>query len=240
MRTGVSQTLDDIAVILAGGLGTRLRSVVSDRPKPMAFVNGRPFLDYLVQRLLSFGISEIVICVSYMRENIISYFQDKYPKTIKFSAEESPLGTGGALSRASSLLSKKVSFLVLNGDTYMPIDYEQLRAFHIQKRADATIVLAKSTDPQFAGVEVNSFSKITEFGGNSNSSGLVNAGVYWIDRKVFDQFPSEQQFSFEKDFLPTFVKRAKVYGYIVENMFVDIGTPESYLTLLENGDILKK
>ena len=234
--------MDDIAIILAGGLGTRLRSVVSDRPKPMADVSGRPFLDYLVERLLSFGMSEIVICVSYMRENIISYFGDKYNDVIKFSIEESPLGTGGALARAQLLLpdSSKSSFLILNGDTFMPIDYGRLREFHIQKSADLSIVLVRSTNPQFGGVDLDASLKITKFGGFENNSGLVNAGVYSMDGKVFDQFPQEKQFSFEKDFLPDFVSLGKVYGFISEDMFVDIGTPDSYLSLLQNGDILKK
>ncbi len=208
----------------------------------MADVSGRPFLHYLVERLLSYGISEIIICVSYMRDNIISYFEDKYKDEIKFSIEESPLGTGGALARARLLLpvSSKSSFLVLNGDTFMPVDYERLRVFHIQKRADLSMVLVRSNNLQFAGVELDASSMITKFGGDENSSGLVNAGVYWMDGKVFDQFPREKQFSFEKDFLPNFVTQGKVYGYISENMFVDIGTPGSYLSLLQNGDILKK
>jgi len=231
---------ETIAVILAGGLGTRLRSVVSDRPKPMADVSGRPFLDYLVQRVLSYQISKIIVCVSYMKENIISYFGKKYGDKIQFSVEEIPLGTGGALAKATEFLPNSSSALVLNGDTFLPVDYSEIRKFHDSKRADMTIVLSKSTNPRFGGAMIDENSRLTEFGSFENRSGLVNAGVYWMEKSTFDFLPRGKEFSLEKEFLPEFVKQRKVYGFISERMFVDIGTPQSYLSLLENGDILKK
>jgi D-glycero-alpha-D-manno-heptose 1-phosphate guanylyltransferase len=231
--------LEEVAVILAGGLGTRLRSVVSDRPKPMAEVGGKPFLEYLVERLLSYNVSSIVICVSYMRESIISYFGEKYRKRVLFSIEETPLGTGGALARARELLPLSSSVLVFNGDTFLPIDYLKLENFHALKKADFTIVLARSTNPQFGGVTIDSNSKVIDFGLIENRSGLVNAGLYLIERSVFDLLP-DQHFSLEKDFLPGFVRQGGTYGYVSDRMFVDIGTPQSYLSLIQNGDILKK
>src|SRR5271169_4361 len=108
----------------------------------MADISGRPFLDYQVARLISKGITKVVICVSYMKESIISYFETKYGAGITFSIEDEPLGTGGALAKASSFLPK--SFLVLNGDTYLPLDYQSLATFHSLKKAELTIVLAKS------------------------------------------------------------------------------------------------
>ena len=234
------KTSNQVGVILAGGLGTRLRKVVFDRAKPMAEVNGRPFLDYLVERLFNQGISEIVICVSYKRESIISFFQNKYEKSIQFSIEEEPLGTGGALTKVRAMLPGSSSYLVLNGDTYLPIDYEKFRAFHTHKQADLSVGLAKSSDSQFACVTIDSTSRITEFGSSPNLSGLVNAGIYWMEKAFFDLLPSEKVFSLEKDFLPGFVHKGKAFGYVSENMFIDIGTPESYQSLLENEDILKK
>jgi len=230
--------LSNTAVILAGGLGTRLRSIVSDRPKPMADVSGRPFLDYLVMRLLSNGITKVVICVSYMKENIISFFEKKYGEVVSFSIEEIPLGTGGALAKARSLLPN--SFLVLNGDTYLPLDYGRLRSFHFGKKADMTIVLAKSSGVQFGRVAIDASERVVAFGDLAPPSGLVNAGVYQMERKVMDKFPIEVPFSLEKQFLPKFVEAGKVYGYVSEEKFVDIGSPESYSSLLQNGDILKK
>jgi D-glycero-alpha-D-manno-heptose 1-phosphate guanylyltransferase len=232
----VLSNLGETAVILAGGLGTRLRSVVSDRPKPMADVNGRPFLDYLVNRLFSNGFTKIVICVSYMRENIISYFEKKYGDAIIFSIEDTPLGTGGALAYASEKLPE--SFLVMNGDTYLPMDYQKLRSYHIEKKADLTIALAKSSSPQFGGVAINSAERVLAFG--DIRSGLVNAGVYEMERKVIDMFPTIVPFSLEKQFLPEFVETGKVYGFVSDDSFVDIGSPESYLSLVKNADILKK
>lgn len=228
------------AVILAGGLGTRLRSMVSDRPKPMADISGRPFLDYLVERLLSYRISKIIVCVSYMKENIISYFGEKYDDKIQFSIEETPLGTGGALAKASELLPLSSSALVLNGDTFLPVDYTELRKFHESNCADMTLVLARSSNPQFGGVVIDEHFRLIEFGSTQSKSGLVNAGVYWIKKSTFDLLPKGKEFSLEKEFLPRFVKQAKVYGFISEKMFVDIGTPQSYMALLENRDILKK
>ena len=226
------------AVILAGGLGTRLRSVVSDRPKPMADVSGRPFLDYLVARLFLNEITKVLICVSYMRENIISFFEKKYGDAISFSIEETPLGTGGALAKASPLLPK--SFLVLNGDTYLPLDYRKLVTFHSEKQADLTIVLSRSTGSQFGRAAINSNERVVGFGELITPSGLVNAGLYQMEHKVVEMFPIGIAFSLEKEFLPKFVSTGKVYGYVSEEKFLDIGSPESYLSLLQNGDILKK
>jgi D-glycero-alpha-D-manno-heptose 1-phosphate guanylyltransferase len=227
------------AVILAGGLGTRLRSVVSDRPKPMADVQGKPFLDYLVRRLLSNDVETIIICVSYMKENIVTYFEN-YGKKVQFSIEKTPLGTGGAIALAAKLLPASSNSLVLNGDTFLPVDYSEIEKFHIQNDADMTIVLARSSNPEFAGVVIDGTNRIIEFGNSNVHSGLVNAGVYMVNRRMLDLLEPDKEFSLEKDFLPEFVRDGKVYGFVSDKMFVDIGTPQSYLALLENGDILKK
>jgi D-glycero-alpha-D-manno-heptose 1-phosphate guanylyltransferase len=226
------------AVILAGGLGTRLRSVVSDRPKPMADVSGKPFLEYLIDRLVSRGITKVVICVSYMKENIISHITAKYGDLVSFSVEEQPLGTGGALSLASSLLPE--SFLVLNGDTFLSLDYDSLEAFHKANDADMTIVLTKPSGALIGNVVLGRSNRIVEFGEVESESALVNAGVYLMEHKVVDKIERGVPVSLEKQFFPKFVKEANVYGYVSENNFIDMGTPKSYFYLLENSDILKK
>lgn len=206
----------------------------------MADVQGRPFLDYLVNRLFSYDVSTVIICVSYMRENIVKYFDHKYEGKIRFSIEETPLGTGGALANVVKFLATSSISLVLNGDTFLPVDYREVEKFHVAKDAEMTMVLSRSSNLQFANVEIDSTSRITEFGYSKNKTGLVNGGLYCMAKDTFKLLPQDREFSLEKDFLPDYVKCGKVYGYVTDKMFVDIGTPQSYLSLLENGDILKK
>lgn len=225
------------AVILAGGLGTRLRSVVSDRPKPMAEIGGKPFLEYLVRRLLSQDFADIVLCVSYMKENIIDYFASRYAGNVRFAIEERPLGTAGALRNAEEFLGDKI--LLLNGDTFTPLDYKRLLTFHDSNRADATMTLARGESSRFGKVKLAG-SRVVSFDEKGGSdSGLVNAGVYVIERDLIMEIPKGKPYSIEREFFPSILQEFLIVGYRVESSFIDIGEPGSYAYLANNPSFLE-
>jgi len=227
------------AVILAGGLGTRLRGVISDRPKPMAPIGSRPFLDYLVSRLATNHFGHIVICVSYMREKIEEYFGPKYGSLVSFVVEEEPLGTGGALRNAKAVLDQR--FAVLNGDTYVQVDYGEMFRFHAANKAIMTIALARSDGDRFGRVLLDG-DRIVGFSEKARKDGNpVNAGVYIVERSVLDQIPSGRAFSLEKELIPMLLsERQRVFGYATGSEFIDIGEPESYKRLVENPAFLER
>ncbi len=229
----------DTAVILAGGLGTRLRSVVSDRPKPMANVGNRPFLQYLVDRLTSSGFSNIIICVSYMKDKIIDYF-GRYDARIRFSVEEEPLGTAGALKNAENLLPEQ--FIVLNGDSFTPISYSELVSFHKKNDAKVTIALSRSNETRYGRVilEGNKISGFVEKGSTS-SSDFVNAGVYAIEKGVLNYIPNGITYSLEKELFPELIKKSVfMLGFDSGVGFIDMGDPSSYAMLQRDPEVWLK
>lgn len=233
----MSTRKDTVAVILAGGLGTRLRSVVSDRPKPMANIAGKPFLDYLVRRLLAFEFHDIVLCVSYMKESIIHYFTENYPKYVRFAIEGEPLGTAGALRNAEGLFDKRI--LLMNGDTFSRIDYRDMLRFHNSNKADLTMALAEGRSNRFGKVRLEG-SKIVGFVEKSEQeTGYVNAGVYILERELINEIPKGKAYSIEKEFIPSLLGRAFLIGYRFDGQFIDIGEPESYANLQSNHKILE-
>ncbi|MGH9910375.1 MAG: sugar phosphate nucleotidyltransferase, partial [Nitrososphaerales archaeon] len=144
------------AVILVGGLGTRLRDIVKDRPKPLALINGRPFLEYQIAFLKKYNIRDIVLCIGYQGEKIEEYFSDgiRHGVSIRYSREKELLGTGGAIKNARNLLEKR--FFVLNGDTLFLIDLYKMLNFHLQNSADVTIALTKTPDQtRYGSVTIN-------------------------------------------------------------------------------------
>ncbi len=229
------------AVILASGLGMRLRSAVSNRPKPMAEINGRPFLEYLVKRLLSSGIEDIIICVSYMKEHIIEYFSKNYKGKVRFSIEKAPLGTGTTLKNAAGLVSGRM--FMLYGDSFTPIDYADLLSFHVKNKADITMTLFRGEATHggrvtLKGKRVVGFMKK----GTETGPGLINAGVFVIERRILDRIPDGAN-SFEKETIPKLLedKSIVINGYMSElNISIDIGEPDTYKYLQDNPSILEK
>ena len=213
-------------VILCGGLGTRLRSVVSDRPKPMALIHGRPFLDLLVDQIVSYGFRRIILCVGYRADFIKAHFASRTDCEILFSQEPTPLGTAGAL-RLSIPLLKTRTVLVFNGDSYCPIDAAALIDFHRLKKAIGTLALLPAAKGRAGGVvTVDENDRVTEFAEKPapDVSGHFNAGIYVFERRAFDAIPEATACSLEMDVLPSL--RPHLYGFDMEAPLYDIGTPE--------------
>jgi D-glycero-alpha-D-manno-heptose 1-phosphate guanylyltransferase len=209
------------AVVLAGGLGTRLRAAVSDVPKPMAPVGGRPFLERLLDYWIAQGVRRAVLAVGYMHDRIRQHFGDEYRGcAIAYSVEDQPLGTGGALLHALPLV-KSNTFLALNGDTYFAVPLEALADFHRQRDADVSMSLFRSDNPRYTGVSLNPDGRVTGFGG----AGLVNGGVFLFRRAALEGLPAKVA-SLEKDVLPGM--KGAIYGCVFDVPFVDIGLPEDW------------
>lgn len=231
------------AIILAGGLGTRLRSVVPDLPKCMAPVSGKPFLHYVIAHLKKEGIQNFIFSVGYKSESIINFVNKEFlsvtkeaapadrqdPENFQFSIEEEPLGTGGAIK----LSCKKVSdhnVLVCNGDTLFKIHLQQLSNFHLQHNADCTLCLKPMNNfERYGVVEINDDGSIKSFEEKQfYKSGLINGGVYALNTKNFMKEDLPEKFSFEKDYLEKYVAKRNMYAVIQDEYFIDIGIPEDY------------
>jgi D-glycero-alpha-D-manno-heptose 1-phosphate guanylyltransferase len=220
------------AVVLAGGLGTRLKSAVPDLPKPMAPVAGRPFLERLLDYWLAQGVTRFILSVGYRREAIQDHFgADFHGAAIAYAVEERPLGTGGGLLAARAALAAPGPFLALNGDTWFEVELAQLAAFHAARRADATLALFRSPQQgRYGGVRVGPSGEVLALAAGEQG-GLANGGVYLMERGVLDggPWPAGKAVSLEEDILP-FALRAhkRLYGLECPGRFLDIGIPEDY------------
>ena len=209
------------AVVLAGGLGTRLRAAVSDVPKPMAPVGGRPFLERLLDYWIGQGVRRAVLAVGYMYDSIRRHFGDEYRGcAIAYSIEDHPLGTGGALVQSLPLVHGD-TFLVLNGDTYFAVPLEALGAFHRRHGADVSMSLFRSDNPRYTGISLDPDERVSSFSGD----GLVNGGVVLFQRSALEGLPATIA-SLEKDLLPGM--KGAIYGCVFDVPFVDIGLPEDW------------
>lgn len=219
------------AVILVGGLGTRLRPVVSDIPKAMAPVNGRPFLEYQLAYLKNNGINRVILAVGYKKDSIISHFGNEFfQMKIAYAKEEKPLGTGGAILNALPLVREQ-QFFILNGDTMFEISLNKLQKVHREKKADLTLALRKVQDTSRYGAVTNDDNgRINGFleKGEAKGEGLINGGIYFGNRKFFEQISYQGKFSFEKEVLEQEYRQQKFYGIGFENYFLDIGIPDDY------------
>ena len=220
------------AIVLAGGFGTRLQKVVRDVPKAMALINQRPFLEYLFDNLISQGITKVVLSVGYKHEIISNHFRNHYKSlAIQYSVENEPLGTGGGI-RLALWKIEGLRALVMNGDSLFKIDYKTLMEFHLKKKADATLALRKLNDTsRYGRVVVNRSRRITGFEekGLSAGSGFINGGVYILEKFFLMEPEFRGRFSIEKDCFAQLYPEAKLYGFLSEGYFLDIGIPEDYL-----------
>lgn len=212
-------------VILCGGKGERLQSILSDKPKVLADINGKPFLELFIDNLRKFGFKRFILSVGYKREQIIDYFKDR--EGIVFSPEEIALGTGGGLKKAKKLV-KGNTFMAMNGDCFTDIDFNRFFDFHKQKKALLTLALTKAPEAKDYGtVSLEPSGKIKSFQEKieGNDVRLVSAGIYLMNKEIFNQMPENEAFSLEYDLFP---KTEGSFGYITEAKLYDIGTPERY------------
>lgn len=219
------------ALILVGGKGTRLQSVITDRPKPMAEVAGRPFVEWLILRLKSQGIQRILLCTSYLSEVIEMYFGDgrQWELAIDYSREPGLLGTAGAVRHAVSKIQSE-RFLVLNGDSYCNMDLDRLAKMHATGGASATLWLAKVSDSsRYGAVEIGMDGAVQSFceKQTAKSPGLINAGIYLLERTVVEAIPTGGVFALERDVFPPLIGHG-LYAVAGDEIFLDIGTPASY------------
>ncbi|MBB6041068.1 D-glycero-alpha-D-manno-heptose 1-phosphate guanylyltransferase [Oribacterium sinus] len=246
------------AILLCGGMGTRLRSVVADRPKPMADICGKPFLQYLLEMLRDKGITEVIFALGYMGEMIEEYFQDgsAFGLKIAYSYEEEPLGTGGAIRNAlPKILEEDV--LVLNADTYFPMDYQGLYHFHQENDGDFSLATRAVPDiSRYGAVRRDSAGRILAWNeklgdggqqpgegskqpieGNAQQaasaspkslSGEINGGIYVMKKSLIAEIPEGKQ-SLEQDCIPKWLSEGKrIFGLPFHGYFMDIGIPEDY------------
>ncbi|KGI55287.1 D-glycero-D-manno-heptose 1-phosphate guanosyltransferase [Campylobacter sp. MIT 97-5078] len=214
------------AIVLCGGLGTRLRSVVKDIPKPMADINGKPFLSFVLEYLKAQGVQKLILAVSYKYELIQEYFKDEFlGLKLTYSIEKEALGTGGAIKQALSLAKEKEQF-VLNGDSFFDINLSQLR---LENQSKLCLALKKMNDfERYGVVELDDKGLVSSFKEKAYfKHGLINAGIYLLDKTIFDAFSLEKSFSFE-DFMQSHFKALRARAEVFDGYFIDIGVPQDY------------
>lgn len=230
------------AVILAGGAGTRLRSVVSDVPKPMADINGRPFLECLIEQLKRWNIKDIVLLVGYKAGCIVDYFGDgkKFGVNIFYSEEIEPLGTGGALKQAENFLTEDY-FIMMNGDSYFDINFHKLITMITEKKYFGILSLFKiKNSERYGSVIIDEDSRVLRFLEKQKSVDdsyvNVNGGIYALSSKILEYIPP-RKCSLENDIFPEIIKNEEIYSFISDGFFIDIGIPEDYFRLKNTKDL---
>lgn len=245
------------AILLCGGLGTRLRSVVSDRPKPMADIAGKPFLHYFVRMLSEKGVERFIFALGYMGEQIEAYFRDgrEYGISIAYSYEESPLGTGGAIRNALPKMQEE-DVLVLNADTYFDTDYRSLFQEQRMKRADMTIASREIEDiSRYGAIVKDTDGRVLRWNEKQSGSGEtmpdsaetlarseetapkrgeINGGIYVMKKSLIEKIPVGKQ-SLENDCIPVWLSHSvKIHALPSDGYFMDIGVPEDYRRFQED------
>lgn len=217
------------AVILAGGLGTRLARIVKDTQKVMAPIAGRPFLQYVLDDLIDKGFSRFALAVSYKQEQIRGFFGSSYKGSeIIYSVEKEPLGTGGAIKRALSFI-KSPYCAVVNGDTFFDVDYTALESCHLKNKADITLSAKEMFSfSRYGTIDINDDKKVLSFNEKKETArGYINGGIYIADKAVFERI-EKSEFSFEKDVLEK--SGTVIYAEIFSGFFIDIGVPDDYFS----------
>ena len=218
------------AVILCGGLGKRLRSVVGESQKTLAQVGDRPFLDVLIEDLKAQGLKRVILCTGFKAKDVEDYYRrHTHGLTIEFSSEEEPLGTGGALKNAQHFVRSN-PFLAFNGDSYCKVDLKSLLKAHQLQKSLATLVISKVKNAKDYGTIVLAQDRrIVEFREKDSAvkEAYVNAGVYCLEQTIFSLMPQTKKFSIEIDVFSKLVTK-NLCGFVVDEQFFDIGTPERY------------
>ena len=219
------------AVLLVGGMGTRLQSVLPATPKPLAPLGEISFLELLILQLRSQGIRRLVMCTGHRAEQIEKACGNgrKWGMTVEYSRESQPLGTGGALKLAEPFLRQSDEFLVMNGDSFLEFDFQQFLEFHRQHGGRASLAVRSVPEAsRYGAVQVAVDKRVTGFCEKNNSEvpGVVNGGVYLFNRAVWEHFLDGPS-SLERDIFPHLLNQG-VYAMEQSGMFIDIGTPDDY------------
>lgn len=237
-----TDTID--VVILCGGKGERLRPLMSDRPKPLAEIDGRPFLDILIDYVASFGFRRFILCIGYMGDMLRQHYQN-YKKgdvslTILFSEEKKPMGTAGAIKNAQPFI-KSNPLLVMNGDSFCQLNLNEFISFHIKKKALFSIVVSNIHNTRNCGkVVLDKSGRVIGFSEkikSKSASNFANVGIYLLDKVIFSEIPEDKKCLLEYEIFPKIVNK-RFYGFITQEGFIDIGTPERFkqaqVNLLKN------
>jgi NDP-sugar pyrophosphorylase family protein len=242
IQPGLDPVREDVyAVLLVGGMGTRLRSAVPGAPKPLAPVGNKSFLQLLVRQLRSQSIRHLVMCTGYLADQIEDEFGDghEWDIAIGYSRESQPLGTAGALKLAERCLPLVSDFLVMNGDSFLEVDFRQLIRFHREHGSLISIAVRKVEDAtRYGTVLVDTASRVIGFTEKTGTRapGLVNGGVYAFNRSVLQHVPDGPA-SLERNVFPRLLDQG-LYALEQHGMFIDIGTPEDYARAQELCDRL--
>ena len=222
------------AVILAGGLGTRLRKRIDDKPKSMASISGRPFLEYQIEQLKRYDIKEMVLCVGYLGEQIKDFLRNgaEFGVKVEYATEKELLGTGGALKNAQKYLQDS-TFLALNGDSYLDIDLLDFIRYHKEKEAQGTIALTKvDVSEEYGLIKIDKENRIRGFFEKVKGDKfgmIINAGIYLFEPELLNYIPEQKKISLEKEFFPHLLRENIVlFGYLSSGYFIDIGTSQKY------------
>jgi len=221
-------------IVLAGGLGTRLKGTVPDLPKALSPIRGRPFLDYVLDALEESNVvKNVVLAVGHMADQIVERYtgRDEYSFDILFSREEILLGTGGAVKKALQQATTD-NVMVLNGDSYVDVCLGDILTFHRENQASVTVIVKKIENPSRYGlVAFDDKHVVTSFDEKQENTreGYINTGVYIAKRGIFDRVEEESVISLEKELMPLFIHDGGVYAFATHGKFIDIGIPETYL-----------
>jgi D-glycero-alpha-D-manno-heptose 1-phosphate guanylyltransferase len=220
------------AIILAGGFGTRLQSVVSDVPKPMAPINKVPFLNYVFKYLKYYQIQHVVLSTGYLSDKIVDYYKNEFEGIkISYAHEETPLGTGGGIRVALTKCTSK-DVLVLNGDSFFDVNINTHYKNHLFKNANCTLALRMVDNAaRYGTIVLGNLNTIKVFKEKDSveKDGLINGGVYILNREIYLAKTEENvAFSIEKDFFEKKLKQLSIFGYQFDGYFIDIGIPEDF------------
>ena len=222
---------DITAVVLCGGLGTRLQEVLPNKPKVLAEINGVPFIYYLLGKIEKTGCRNVILCTGHLAEQVESLLGNKYRElTIVYSKESNPMGTGGALLNAEQYIATNYA-LVMNGDSYVECDFRDYYYWHVKVGANISMIVKETSDTsRYGSISLGEKDRITQFQEkvcNCERAGkFINAGVYLTDHQIFQKIPKTFPVSLEKEVFPNLLSDG-LFGYRIDGHFVDIGTPQS-------------
>ena len=220
-------------LILCGGLGTRFREVRKDIPKALAPIQGTPFIELLLNDLVSHGFRRIILATGHLSSQLEQYVQRRSDAEYIISCEPKPLGTGGAIKLAEQYIRSDI-FLILNGDSRILLGYNDMMNFHLHMKSDFTICLSNFNDKSdYGSVCLNDKKRIISFNEKKiiNNS-LANAGVYCVDKKLLNNIEKNNFVSIEKYLIPKWLKTYKIFGYETNLKFYDIGTKDRYISYI--------